>query len=209
LVESLNEKHERICPSIRFQILPLCDNREMSVGLKRDKLLEMAEGKYISFVDDDDEVTDAYFEDAAACIAGNYDVARLRGEISTATFTHSLSNKLEGIAAIENEFLRPPNHLNVMLADVAKLIHFNDHRHGEDMDWMVRLAQAGYLKTEYTSGFGRIHYIYKVRIPLSDRDINPQRTLTCMELAAAIMGQRVVPIKSKTLRLGPKGFVSV
>jgi hypothetical protein len=209
LVETLNEKHQRICPSLRLQILPLCDNREMSVGLKRDNLLKMAEGKYTSFIDDDDEITDAYFEDTVECISGNYDVVRLRGQISTATFTHSLSNKLDGIAAVGNEFLRPPNHLNVMTADVAKLIHFNDHRHGEDMDWMVRLAQAGYLKTEYKSDLSRIHYIYKIRKPLTESDIAPQRTLTCIELAKCILGQNVVPLHKKTLRLGPKGFVSV
>ena len=209
LKELLEEKMKRVCPDIKIEIVSLCDNREMSVGLKRQELIERAKGKYVSFVDDDDLVTDEYFEDAAECIKGKYDMCRLRGTIGIATFTHSLRNSLEGPAAAGYEFLRPPNHLNIMLKDIANLNKFGDLRYGEDMEWMVRLSQGGFLKSEYASGWSRVHYIYNYRAEIKEKDIEDQRKMTCMQLVYVILGKPIVVGKEKKLKFGPKGFVSV
>ena len=209
LKTSLRERFARICPGLRLEIAEALDNREMSVGLKRQELIERAKGKYVSFVDDDDLVTDEYFEDAAECIKGKYDMCRLRGTIGIATFTHSLRNNLEGPAAAGYEFLRPPNHLNIMLKDIANLNKFGDLRYGEDMEWMVRLSQGGFLKSEYASGWSRVHYIYNYRAEIKEKDIEDQRKMTCMQLVYVILGKPIVVGKEKKLKFGPKGFVSV
>jgi hypothetical protein len=205
----LEEKMNRICPDLRIEILSVCDNRELSVGKKRQKLIEMSSGKYISFIDDDDLVTDEYFEDAAVCIREKYDVCRLRGTIGIATFTHSLRNTLDGPAAAGYEFLRPPNHLNVMLKDIAALFKFEDLRRGEDMEWMVRLSNSGFLKKEYASAWSRVHYIYNYRAEITKKDIDDQCKMTCTQLVYVILGKPIVVSNEKRLRFGPKGFVSV
>ena len=216
LLNSIRDKVSRIAPDLRVEYKLELDNREMSVGLKREKLLQSAKGKYMSFIDDDDDITDAYVEDLVAMIRGEYQVMRLRGRINPYTFTHSTENQLTDFMARGEVFLRPPNHLNPMMTDVAKLIHFGDATRGEDLDWTIRLARAGYLTREYRSDSNRIHYIYN----LGDRRVDPstlhfQQTTsyeTMLKMVWTPRGPRVpesLPQRSGGLRLGPKGFVSV
>jgi hypothetical protein len=214
LLESIHEKRNRLCPDLKVQVTVAYDNKEKSIGLKRQSLLDSALGKYLSFIDDDDEVTDAYFEDALATIQGKYDVCRLRGQINQYTFTHSIETKLDSKMAKDDVFLRPPNHLNVMLATAAKHIKFGDAISGEDHDWTIRLAQSEFLTNEYQPDTNRIHYIYK----MGDRTVNEkvierQRRITVQEgLAAAwkpAPDAKASPEKNGGLRLGPKGFVSL
>jgi hypothetical protein len=94
LIRSIHGFRQRVCPTLRITITLGFDNREATIGAKRHAMLQAAEGKYVSFIDDDDSVTAHYFEDAAACIRGNFDCMRLRGQISQYTFTHSVANKL-------------------------------------------------------------------------------------------------------------------
>jgi hypothetical protein len=216
LLASIEEKKNRICPDIRIEVNLYYDNREMSIGAKRQSLLQGSVSKYSSFVDDDDDVTDAYFEDGAACIRGNYHVARLRGQMAQFTFTHSIENTLDGFMARNGVFVRPPNHLNVILTEVAKFVKFGDAVRGEDLDWTIRLAQYGFLTREYTSDHDRIHYIYN----MGTRQVDP-RTLefqattsyatmlqTIWTSAGAAMPAAAIDAKATGLRLGPKGFVS-
>ena len=213
LIQSIHELRQRVCPALRIAVAVGFDNREVSIGTKRQNMLQAAEGKYVSFVDDDDKVTVHYFEDAAACIAGNFDCMRLRGQISRWTFTHSLANKLTDPMANETTFLRPPNHLNVMKADIAKNIKFRDATNGEDLDWTIKLARTGFLRSEYQSDESRIHYIYDI----GDRQIGEgtlihQRTVTYENQLKNVLilpnGERPVPRPTPTqLRLGPRGFM--
>lgn len=216
LIDSLHEKTRRICPSLRMEIRIGFDNREQSVGTKRDALLQSARGKYLAFIDDDDDITDAYIEDLWKTVEGNYSVMRLRGQIQQYTFTHSLANKLTDNMARANEFLRPPNHLNPMMSDVAKLVRFKDAIRGEDLDWTIRMARMGFLTGEYTSDPSRIHYIYN----MGDRKVDPASLEFQKNTSYDIMlkmvwtpdGPALPPPVEKdripVLRLGSKGFVS-
>lgn len=216
LLTSIREKMTRIAPHIRYTINLAFDNREMSIGKKREALLQAAEGKYVAFIDDDDEITDAYVEDLCETVRGSYSVMRLRGRIDPYTFTHSLENRLTSPMACGDVFLRPPNHLNPMLTDIAKMVHFGDATRGEDLDWTMRLARTGFLTNEYTSDELRIHYIYN----MGTRKVHP-KTLelqhqtsyeTMLSMVWTPNGAQVPhpPIRGQTpgLRLTPRGFVS-
>jgi hypothetical protein len=202
---------QKICPNLRIDINVYFDNREKSIGTKRQALLLGAKGKYMSFIDDDDHVLAAYFEDAAACIAQGLDVCRLRGKINQYTFTHSLVNRLDMPMSDGAVFLRPPNHLNVMLADIAKCIPFGDAVRGEDLEWTIKLAEAGYLKSEYTSDPSRIHYIYDLgerTVDHSTMELQRKTTYIDMLKKVWIPGGQSAPQQKRGIRLGPRGFVS-
>ena len=214
LIEKLHSLHKNVCPYIKLVITIGYDKREASIGAKRHAMLQATEGKYVSFVDDDDDVTPAYFEDAAAMIAGNFDCMRLRGQIKQWTFTHSLSVKMTDPMANATTFLRPPNHLNPMKADIAKTIKYCDITNGEDFDWTVKMARMGYLSTEYQSAEDRIHYIYD----LGDRALSPNAIVEQMaitheqmvarKLAALMPRPQVQPqVQEPQFKLGPRGFV--
>jgi hypothetical protein len=211
-MESIKEKHQRICPDLKLEFCVARDNREKSVGKKRQELLQGATGKYMSFIDDDDDVTDAYFEDALACICEGFQVCRLRGQMAQYTFTHSIENTLTSPLVKDNVFVRPPNHLNIMLTDFAKLIPFRDAKRGEDLDWTIRVANTGFLKHEYRSDESRIHYLYQ----LGSRTVSPQvlefqKTATYESMLKSVwIPAQQPPSSGKTggFRLTGRGFVS-
>lgn len=179
LLDSIREKVARLAPHLRVEYSVNFDRREKSIGRKRQELLQGAKGKYMSFIDDDDTITDAYIEDLRDTIARGFHVMRLRGQIQQYTFTHSLENTLSGMMARGDVFLRPPNHLNPMMTDVAKLVPFGDAVRGEDLDWTIRMAKRGFLEREYRTDPSRIHYIYQ----MGDRRIHPE-TLRNQETTA-------------------------
>ena len=216
LLDAINEKRARICPDLRIEISISFDNREKKIGTKRQELLQGAKGKYSSFVDDDDMITDAYFEDALETIKGGFHCCRLRGQMNQYTFTHSIENRLDMPMCIGDVFLRPPNHLNIVMTGVGQLIQFSNARRGEDLDWAIRLAKTGWLRTEYQSDPSRIHYIYN----LGTRTVKPetaeiQRKInyeTMLDLLWSDEGAfKVTPkpdFRKNGIRLTAKGFVS-
>lgn len=217
LTASIHEKMPRIASDLRYTIDIGFDNREMSIGSKRDMMVQRSRAKYSAFIDDDDEITDAYIEDVRDMIGGFYPVMRLRGTIHPYTFTHSLENTLVSPMARGEVFLRPPNHLNPMMTDVAKLVHYKDAIHGEDLDWTMRMSKAGFLTHEYTSDPSRIHYIYN----MGSRVVHPgtlanQQTVTFDVMLSMVFksnstdGPHQVQTAQRPtgLRLGPNGFVS-
>jgi hypothetical protein len=215
LKESIREKFARLCPGLRLEIAEAVDNRDQSVGLKRRYLLENAKGKYTVFIDDDDEVTDAYFEDFAMCFQSGHDVMRIRGQMGPHTFTHSTEFPLNGKMYVDGVFVRPPNHLNPMLSDIAKMVIFDDATRGEDLKWAIMLAKTGLLKSETRSDHTRIHYIYNLGVRHVDpRTIDYQSKHTYEEslplVYVPVRPPYTPPVEPKRpiLRLTPRGFVS-
>lgn len=216
LMAGIREKVGRLAPMLRIDIVLNFDNREKSIGQKREELLQGATGKYMSFIDDDDQITDAYIEDLRDTILGEYHVMRLRGQIQQYTFTHSLENALSGMMAQGEVFLRPPNHLNPMMTDVAKLVHFGNAIRGEDLDWTIRMSKRGFLEREFRSDPSRIHYIYEMgtrRVDAATLENQKQtRYETMLKAVWTPAGARLPDEGSgrriPVLKLGPRGFVS-
>ena len=217
LLRSIADKVQKNVPELTYEVCLAFDNRETSIGTKRQKLLEQAKGRYLSFIDDDDDITDEYIQDLWECIQSGKHVMRLQGFMKGYTFIHSMDIKLDDYMATQDDppiFQRPPNHLNPMLSDVAKMIPFKNAVHGEDLDWTISLFKTGFLKTEYKSNSSRTHYIYN----LGDRTVSEgaiitQRTTKYETMLAMVFNPAGVavsnqPPKQPTLKLGPRGFVS-
>jgi hypothetical protein len=132
------------------------------------------------------------------------------------TFTHSVENTLDKPMCEGDVFLRPPNHLNVMLSEIGKLFSFKDAIRGEDLDWTIRLAKAGFLKTEYTSDHSRIHYIYNLgtrTVPAATAEMQRKTNYQTMLKMVWSDGGATLPTsesgnRSSGLRLSARGFVS-
>lgn len=140
------------------------DNKELSIGEKRNRLLKKANGEYISSIDDDDAVSDNYVKLLLEAIGTGCDCASLRGLITfdgvqPAIFEHSL--KYNEWKTTDNEIVyeRFPNHLNMVKASIAKQFKYPEKNHGEDFDWSTELHKSGLLKTEYY--IDEIIYYYK------------------------------------------------
>lgn len=131
------------------------------------------------------------------------------------TFTHSIENRLDMPMCVGDVFLRPPNHLNIIMTDIGNLISFGNASRGEDLDWTIRLAQTGWLQTEYQSDSNRIHYIYNLgnrtvdpSIAENQRTTNYQTMLRMVWVDGGAVAPQLKGVRTTGLRLGAKGFVS-
>lgn len=146
----------------KIQILVSNDNGSKPVGRKRNELLNMAEGKYICFVDDDDDVSENYINSIYRAIKENKDCIELRGMYfvdgkQIKPFYHSIENK--EYSENGNGFYRCPNHLNPIKRDIAIRFPFKEINIGEDTDWALQLRDAKALKTQAKNN--SIIYYYK------------------------------------------------
>ena len=69
-------------PSL-FQVCSLIDSGQLSIGEKRNRLVKGAVGDYVSFVDDDDWVSDKYVPLILNAIKSNPDCCSLNGVMTT------------------------------------------------------------------------------------------------------------------------------
>jgi hypothetical protein len=112
---------------------------------------------------------------------------------------------------VDGVFVRPPNHLNPMLANIAKLVNFEDATRGEDLKWTIDIAHTGFLRSETRSDPSRIHYNYNIGgRGVDTRLIEYQKTHTYEEWVKTLLvpAKKPEPKKVGGLRLTSRGFVS-
>jgi glycosyltransferase involved in cell wall biosynthesis len=133
------------------ELIRFLDNRELTTGAKRNELVEKARGMYISFVDDDDDVSDEYVRLLYQGAQQGKDCLSLEGIITVngnnpQQFIHSL--RYTNYTKWHDVYHRPPNHLNVIKKDLIAAFKFPEKNFGEDFDWSMEVCRAGVLKTE-------------------------------------------------------------
>lgn len=135
------------------EILALCDNREQSLGAKRNLLLQRARGEFVAFVDDDDAVAENYVTLICEALARHSEIDCLgftglvyfRGA-QPHRFVHSL--RYDHYFSKGGVYYRPPYILNPIRRALARQITFANISFNEDQDWAMRLARAKLLRTE-------------------------------------------------------------
>jgi len=74
LLSQLEHQRERLPEPEAVEVLYLYDTRHRSTGMKRNALLELSQGFFISFVDDDDRIAPNYVGDIYQAIVTHPDV---------------------------------------------------------------------------------------------------------------------------------------
>jgi cellulose synthase/poly-beta-1,6-N-acetylglucosamine synthase-like glycosyltransferase len=161
LIPSLEErkpKLERLKAELASQIgkrnvevLSLSDNRQMTIGQKRNMLLTQSTGEYVSFVDDDDMVSPDYIEKVLNALTKNPDCSSLTGEIVfsdgySRPFIHSLRYDRWIDDHNGKVYYRPPNHLNAVRRAIAAQVGFPPWNSGEDRSFSMGIRH--FLKKE-------------------------------------------------------------
>lgn len=171
LYEKLNQQIYDLNAQDHIEVLYFKDKRgEHTVGLKRNRLLEQSKGKYISFIDDDDDIHDKYVELIATQLMKNPDCVNLNGIISfngknPKKFIHSLRYKK--YSEENNVYFRPPNHLNPIRRSISAQFAFPEKNFSEDTDWTMQIAQSGLLHTEETIDEPYYFYLFAPKKPVS------------------------------------------
>lgn len=158
-VKFLSRLKQIVWPQLQLDAeMIIHDGIGMSIGQKRNELLQDAEGEYVCFIDDDDIVSDNYVELLMEGINKEVDCCSLKGIITEdgknpLIFEHSLKygayRTVTDSPVDQVRYERYPNHLNCIRTDIAKQFRFPETNHGEDTDWATQIHKSGLLKTEH------------------------------------------------------------
>lgn len=137
----------------RIEILILNDNKKMMLGRKRNALVDIAQGKYIQFIDDDDRIEPDMFKlvlDAAAHRDPEPDVITFLAAVSLNGEPPKVchySKDFAGDRNTEDGYERIPNHICAVKRELALQVPFPHALYGEDSGYSRLLLPM--LKTEY------------------------------------------------------------
>jgi glycosyltransferase involved in cell wall biosynthesis len=149
LIKALNKQITENNLINRVQILSFCDTKEISVGEKRNILLNKSCGRYVCFIDDDDLIASDYIIKIINAIQSNADVITFCGDYveNTLRTPFSISMVHRGNYNHPNIFYRLPNHLCPVKREIALSCQFTDKNFGEDSDYSERINK--YVKNEF------------------------------------------------------------
>lgn len=140
-----------------IQVLAM-DDAVMTIGKKRNELLQAAKGEYVCFIDDDDRISNNYIQLLMEGINKGVDCCSLKGIITEdgqnpLIFEHSIKygiwRTITDSQPWEVRYERPPNHLSCIRSSIAKQFRFPEKNHGEDHEWSNQIQRSGLIKTEH------------------------------------------------------------
>lgn len=124
---------------------------DITTGYKRNLLLDESTGKFVVFIDDDDEVHSEYVFLINETIKNNSDIDCI-GINGIITFD-GLREKPWNISIDNKEwyetpekYFRTPNHISPVLASIAKVCRFPNITYAEDKEYSERIKK--HLKKE-------------------------------------------------------------
>ena len=137
--------------------LVLIDNKRRTVGAKRDALLRAAKGKYVAFVDDDDNISEDYVTEILKAAEQDPDVitfqqlAKINGAVGTIQFKLGNPNEefkpsgfIHGGLVSEVEESEPIKrnawHVCAWRRTLATLSRFPNNSYGEDWAFAAPLC---------------------------------------------------------------------
>lgn len=142
------------CPEIRTEILWESDNGELTLGQKRNVLMDRCSGKYHCFIDDDDVLAPDYLKTFVPMITSgiDYDCASFVGAhyhrgAFTKLFHHSI--QYPEWTETSTRYLRPITPMNLIKTEIVRQIRYKDIRNTEDAEFSFRLRDSHLLTTEF------------------------------------------------------------
>lgn len=115
----------------------------LTVGSKRDNLVQSARGKYCCFIDDDEDPSPNYIETLLRLCAEDFDIVTFRSIFKCDTYWSLVDMDLN---AAWNEDMNPngitkrsPFHICPIKTSIAQQFHFPDINNAEDWAWMIQV----------------------------------------------------------------------
>ncbi len=142
------------------------DNREKSIGQKRNELIKQSQADYTVFVDDDDLIPPYYVRSIMEALETSPDVVGFMGQYyvnnkKRKLFLHSI--ECDQYTENTSFYFRPPNHLNPIRRSIAIAFPFDSISSGEDTNWAMSIANAKAIRSEYFVDKVMYHYFYVSR----------------------------------------------
>lgn len=142
--DQLWSQYENLAPPDKasVEVLVLTDAFGLTIGAKRNALVGIARGRYVQFVDDDDQVDPDMMRSVLRATATNCDVISFHVSVTLdggpaklcrydPTFGHDYNTP--------DEYRRIPNHICAVKRVLARETGWSDVNYGEDADYGKRL----------------------------------------------------------------------
>jgi len=145
------------------EVLIEIDNKDITTGQKRNRLLFRAKGDYVVFIDDDDHIMDSYLSDILTALESRPDCVGMEGEYSVDGGTRipwKLSKNYYD-HDFEGVLYRRTNHISPVKRELALMAQFPDKSNAEDKAYSEKLIKL--LKTEVFIPKKLYHYDYSTR----------------------------------------------
>lgn len=139
----------------------------ITTGHKRNNLLEMAKGKYVWFIDDDDILFPGGLRRVVEGMQFGVDVIGIDGVMTTngtnlRGWEIRLGHPYSAITKHGKEYyLRFPNHITPILREHAIKVKFEDLTIFEDYKYATALKNLGCLQTQYIVDHPVYHYRHR------------------------------------------------
>lgn len=128
----------------KVELIYESDNKEISIGAKRQKLIDKASGKYLVMIDDDDWVASDYVIDIVNACDSDSDCI---GYLEECVF----DGKRKAVSCISRQYNRWANNVGIynyvrspffkipIKTEICKQVGCGDLRFGEDSDFATRI----------------------------------------------------------------------
>lgn len=145
------------------EVIALFDNKKRTIGEKRQNLIDLAKGEYLTFIDDDDRISDDYVSSIMETLYSNLNTDCVVFDCICCVENRQLKKLCKfGIefeyGDINNgtEWRGKPAHVMVYKSSIAKCHKFSDIGNGEDIDWVKRAC----LDIKIQTRIDKILYYY-------------------------------------------------
>lgn len=158
--ESLDRLLSVLYPQLKdeVELIVMLDNKKRTLGYKRREMMTLAQGEYVVFIDDDDDITNDYVSILLQATNSGADVINYWVEISIngsekqrVYYSKDLTEHFDW-----TYYYRKPNHLMCFRREIANREQYNDLRFGEDSDYAERVYK--YIQTEHNIDKILYHY---------------------------------------------------
>lgn len=133
-----------------IQIIKWCDNKELTIGEKRELLYQNATGKYSWQIDDDDDISDNAISLILKAIEQEPDCITFEEHCNINGVYYTSNHALKYEKWQDNfdgyDFVRSPFYKDVIKTEIARSVPFPHIRYNEDEQWSMALRP--HLKTE-------------------------------------------------------------
>lgn len=174
IMDEIFSQYERLSDEQKneVEILILMDNKKIMLGTKRNYMVDMAQGEYIVFIDDDDRIHPDYINHLLQATESGSDVIVFQALVSIPGQPQKpcyYSISFEADLNHPGHYERLPNHICCIRREHAEKVEFPAVPYGEDSGFSKQVKK--YLRSE--TNIHQILYFY---------DYNPATTETQQHL---------------------------